>query len=103
MLQVFHMREGPEKLLTPCLIARALVYRATRAFGKASNQVAKAGFFSRLLVSQSPLTPALDACPHTLNAHNVCQTGRGVSLWSMRAVAKHPMIAPESISGAVAP
>ena len=29
-MQVFHMREGPEKLLTPGLIAKVLLYRGTR-------------------------------------------------------------------------
>ena len=35
------MREGPEKLLTPRLIAKALLYRAARMFRKPSGQAAK--------------------------------------------------------------
>lgn len=49
MLQVFHMREGPEKLLTHRLIAKALMYRAVRMFRKPSNQAAKVRCFFRLL------------------------------------------------------
>ncbi|CAL5222755.1 g5166 [Coccomyxa viridis] len=41
IMPVFHMREGPEKLLTPRLIAKALLYRAARMFRKPSGQAAK--------------------------------------------------------------
>ena len=51
MLQVFHMREGPEKLLTPRLIAKVLLYRATHMFRKPSAQAAKVFLLSSLLLS----------------------------------------------------
>ena len=42
MLQVFHMREGPEKLLTPRLIAKVFLHRAARLLRSLSAQTAKA-------------------------------------------------------------
>lgn len=40
-MQVFHMREGPDKLLTPRLMAKVLLYRATSMFRKPSAQDTK--------------------------------------------------------------
>ncbi len=60
MFQVFHMREGPEKLLTPHLIAKVLLYRATSMFRKPSAQAAKVSFLQDLC----SLAFSLPCCMH---------------------------------------
>ena len=43
-MQVFHMREGPEKLLTPGLIAKVLLSRATKMFKHQPGRSAQVRF-----------------------------------------------------------